>query len=749
MAVIKAGSSQFPFHITDVAALLRLNIRRRGPDFLYVDCPLCGDHRGKLYLKTSRDVWHCNYCQESGGMLALYAKVYGISNADAYREICEALQTGDYAPEYQSYQNRQPQEIAQSARAPRQAIHQTLSILFSMLSLTPKHRAHLREVRGLTDDQIERFGFKSTPPPYLCKSLTARLLKQGCTLQGVPGFYLAEDGRWTVRFGTRTAGILIPARSADGLICGAQIRLDTPIREENAPADKEGTKYLWLSSSSKPMGTSSESPIHFVGDPCSRVVYVTEGLLKADICHALMHRTFAATAGANNVSKLDELFAFLKKNGTEEIIEAQDMDKYRNVHVEKGASKIYLMARKHELQCRRLTWNPNYKGLDDWQLALRKNAAKGPKTMTFRERYLHGVCEVSEIDACVERWHKAQPDGVPLQAYLGLLDEEYHAFLQPGGNARLAELLNAQRKQLGCRIYQLEFTNTEKTKPFAFSGIDALHKAGFQQPPASEYRLVRDEMLYCPKDEPDLAVLERVFDHYNGKLPADYLGRCIAPSDVLELYDAEKRRYYYPQNDDDVRKLYRSMVQSVIARCLGLPNLWKTNTTLTEIRPYWTTVQGSLHYTDYENGYAALSLMKGYGNYGHLEIGSASRCIGCGRLHDRRNSTHCGECEDMCVCKACGSVVPKNSGHFLDSDGFYCAECMQPCRCCGKLLPREALRPVLNRRGRTNQLCPSCEEAELANCRTCAARSCCKDLHGLLFCKRSRYTQIELEEQYA
>ena len=160
-------------------------------------------------------------------------------------------------------------------------------------------------------------------------------------------------------------------------------------------------------------------------------------------------------------------------------------------------------------------------------------------------------------------------------------------------------------------------------------------------------------------------------------------------------------------------------------------------------------MQGSLHYTDYENGYAALSLMKGYGNYGHLEIGSASRCVGCGRLHDRHNSTHCGECEDMCVCKACGSVVPKNSGHFLDGDGFYCAECMQPCSCCGKLLPREALRTVIDRRGRTNQLCPACEEAELANCRTCAARSCCKDLRGLLFCKRSRYTQVELEGQYA
>ena len=138
-----------------------------------------------------------------------------------------------------------------------------------------------------------------------------------------------------------------------------------------------------------------------------------------------------------------------------------------------------------------------------------------------------------------------------------------------------------------------------------------------------------------------------------------------------------------------------------------------------------------------------------YGDYGHLDIGSAAHCVGCGRTHGRCNSTRCGECEDMCVCKACGSVVPKNSGHFLDGDGFYCAECMQPCSCCGKLLPREALRSVLNRRGRTNQLCPSCEEAELANCRTCAARSCCKDLRGLLFCERSRYTQIELEEQYA
>lgn len=205
----------------------------------------------------------------------------------------------------------------------------------------------------------------------------------------------------------------------------------------------------------------------------------------------------------------------------------------------------------------------------------------------------------------------------------------------------------------------------------------------------------------------------------------------------------------YPQNDDDVRKLYRSMVQSVIARCLGLPNLWKTNTTLTEIRPYWTTAQGSLHYTDYENGYAALSLMKGYGDYGHLDIGSASRCVGCGRTHGRCNSTRCGECEELCVCKACGNLVPKDSGHYIDGDGFYCADCAQPCSYCREPVQKSELRAAMNRRGRAVFLCQSCAERELESCSACTANYHCADLRAVMFCNRSRYARIRLEEQNA
>ena len=61
------GTADFPFSILDVAAFLRLNIRRRGPDYVYADCPICGDRRGKMNLNLTKNVWRCNYCGEGGG----------------------------------------------------------------------------------------------------------------------------------------------------------------------------------------------------------------------------------------------------------------------------------------------------------------------------------------------------------------------------------------------------------------------------------------------------------------------------------------------------------------------------------------------------------------------------------------------------------------------------------------------------------------------------------------------------------
>ena len=136
------------------------------------------------------------------------------------------------------------------------------------------------------------------------------------------------------------------------------------------------------------------------------VVYVIEGLLKADISHCLTGRTFAAIAGANNTSPLDPLFALLAQSGTEEIIEAHDMDKYNNQMTMAGASKIYLTARKYGMNCRRLTWNPNYKGFDDWQLALRRENQRRKEIdrLSFKAQYLRGLCELAHIEDCTEQW---------------------------------------------------------------------------------------------------------------------------------------------------------------------------------------------------------------------------------------------------------------------------------------------------------------------------------------------------------
>lgn len=104
--------------------------------------------------------------------------------------------------------------------------------------------------------------------------------------------------------------------------------------------------------------------------------------------------------------------------------------------------------------------------------------------------------------------------------------------------------MDSQRKTQRFRVYQLDLEHGE-TRAFAFGGIDALHKAGFQQPPAAEYTLVYDGELTCPVGQDERDILERIFARYNQAFPPDYRGRSIAPSDVLELYDESERRYFY------------------------------------------------------------------------------------------------------------------------------------------------------------------------------------------------------------
>ena len=359
----------FPFDIMDVAGILNLRVRRRGNRSVYTDCPLCGDTRGKMNLNLEKNQFRCNYCQTGGGAIGLYASVHGISNSDAYSEICEILYGKAKPKDYKviAPKKAKPVLLESAELASLYDRNQTFELLLSQLTLTPTHLRNLKR-RGLSEEMIQRAGYRSTPP-FGFDKIAEKLYAKGCVIEGVPGFYQRNTGNWTINFTSRCSGILIPVRSMAGLIQAFQIRLDKPF------VDKKGreTKYLWLSSVDERKGVSSGSPAHFVGDPCDKTVFVTEGPLKADTAHCLSGRTFLAAAGAGNIESFRKPFEILKQNGTQNIYETYDMDKYANVNVQKGALRLHELIEEMGFRTKIMSWDKDYKGIDDFLLSKHRN----------------------------------------------------------------------------------------------------------------------------------------------------------------------------------------------------------------------------------------------------------------------------------------------------------------------------------------------------------------------------------------
>ena len=302
----------FPFSIRQVARILDLTIQYDNPNNGNMDtnCPFC-KKKSKMNLNATKNVYRCNACGEKGGMVELYGKVYSISNAEAYREICEVLRCS------KSFNNdNTPSKLQLVGRADDETIHQTYSMLLSLLTLANPHKEQLL-ARGLSEKHIAEFNYKSVPA-FKHQGLCAKLLKSGCTLDGVPGFYI-KNGEWAVML--NASGILIPVRRLDGKIAGMQIRLDSPLN---------GRKYIWFSSKDLEGGTSPGSPIHFIGDPTAKQIYVTDGALKGTVSHVLTSHTFICVPGAKNLDGLDDLLKCLKANGTTEVIEAFNINKLTN-----------------------------------------------------------------------------------------------------------------------------------------------------------------------------------------------------------------------------------------------------------------------------------------------------------------------------------------------------------------------------------------------------------------------------------
>jgi len=293
-------------------------------------------------------------------MIQLYAELHNLDTREAYREVNQLLHSGYSSPDYKKPESKAIAEPKQPIDIDKR--HQTFTLLLSMLSLSETHKVNLLE-RGLSEDAIKTGGYKSVPA-YGYGRITNQLLKQGCEVNGVPGFYKDETGVWNVNFNPKCSGILVPVRSIEGYIEGMQIRLDRPF---------DGKKYMWFSSSNKPEGTLAGSPTHFIGNPSDHTLYVTEGAMKANIAHCLSGKSFMAVAGANQYRSFQPAFEVLKLTGVTEIVEAYDMDKKINPYVAGGRKKLMNMASEMGFSVRSLVWDEKYKGVDDYLLHKKMN----------------------------------------------------------------------------------------------------------------------------------------------------------------------------------------------------------------------------------------------------------------------------------------------------------------------------------------------------------------------------------------
>lgn len=93
--------SGFSYDITDVVHLLQLRVRHKNSSSMDVNCPFCGETKGKMNVNLQKNVFRCNRCDASGGMLELHGRLHGVSSAEANRQIREALGKGEYRTDYQ------------------------------------------------------------------------------------------------------------------------------------------------------------------------------------------------------------------------------------------------------------------------------------------------------------------------------------------------------------------------------------------------------------------------------------------------------------------------------------------------------------------------------------------------------------------------------------------------------------------------------------------------------------------------
>jgi hypothetical protein len=217
--------------------------------------------------------------------------------------------------------------------------------------------------RGLSESEIERNGYRSTPTKDDGDRIAREMSSIG--LEGVPGFF-KRGGEWHMRdYG---AGFFVPVRDEHLRIVGLQIR-----RDEGEP------RYIWFSSSNYPHGTPSSSPVHYARPHLlcdASEVILTEGGLKADVASYLLDAPIIAGGGVHNFGQNFAENTKAKFPNLQTILIAFDSDYRTKPQVKTALEKLMRNLSGVGFRVKVRTWPPRYKGIDDYLLALDSSRTK-------------------------------------------------------------------------------------------------------------------------------------------------------------------------------------------------------------------------------------------------------------------------------------------------------------------------------------------------------------------------------------
>jgi hypothetical protein len=243
---------------------------------------------------------------------------------------------------------------AEAPRADADTLNAVYAAFLSHLTLTKTHRENLLQ-RGLSDEVIDRNGYKTLPIQGRARIARALQEQFGDQLLRVPGFVIKDrngDRYLTVR---GPAGLVIPVRDLAGRIVALKIRRDDPV---------SGSRFVYCSSAGHGgPGPGSRAHVPLGIATPAEVVRLTEGELKSDVAMSLSGLPTVAIPGAANWKPCLPL---LKKLGAKTVRLALDMDAWDKPSVARPLSACAdaLAGEGYAVELER--WDPaDAKGIDD------------------------------------------------------------------------------------------------------------------------------------------------------------------------------------------------------------------------------------------------------------------------------------------------------------------------------------------------------------------------------------------------